>query len=230
MKIGFVKDVFGGMPHVMATSNNEKIQVKAITEYGKSIVSNFNFDVHNIKSTVPDGFIFTGFFENGESEEEQPVTAVIEKKSYRYVATVKNDTKSNRDPIEDAPIRSFSSVVNKLNAISFKTSNFKKLNKKSEFKRRIKSGKVFFDEKSRSIKSHPKSQFGKIETELIYGQFGQGFIRRAAERKSADTFLGRRLSRRAKTLESITRESMNNESDSISTRVVHARNEIRHAR
>ena len=230
MKIGFVKDVFGGMPHVMATSRDKKIEVKAITEYGKSIVSDFNFDVYDIKSTVPDGFIFTGFFENGESEEVQPAVSVVEKKSYRYVATVKNDRSSNSESIEDMPIRAFSSVINKLNAISFKTSNFKKLNKKSEFKRRIKSGKVFFDEESRSIKSHPKARFGKIETDLIYGQFGQGFIRRAAGRKTADTPSSRRLVRRTKTLGNITRESMSSKSDSISARVVHARNEIRHAR
>lgn len=230
MKIGFIKDVFGRMPHVMATSNNNKIQVKAITEYGKSIVSDFNFDVQDIKSTIPDGFIFTGFFENGESEEDKPAAVVIEKKSYRYVNTVTNDRNLNRDPIENAPIKSFSSIVNKLNAISFKTSNFRNLKKKSELKRRIKSGKVFFDEKSRSVKSHPKAKFGKIEAELIYGQFGQGFIRRTAERKTADTSLGRRLLRRANTLENITRKSNPHEADSISTRFFYARNEIRNAR
>jgi hypothetical protein len=230
MKIGFIKDVFGGMPHVVATSNNEKIQVKAITEYGKSIVSDFNFDVYNIKSTVPDGFLFTGFFENSEIVEDEPVSKAIEKKSYRYISTVKNERSSNRDPIENTPIRSFSSAVNKLNAISFKTSNFKNLKKKSEFKRRIKSGKVFFDEKSRAVKSHPKAQFGQIETELIYGQFGQGFIRKTANRKTAETSSSRRLARRAKTLESITRESMASQKESISARVSYTRNEIKHAR
>lgn len=230
MKIGFIKDVFGGMPHVMATSNNEKIQVKAITEYGKSIVFDFNFDAYNIKSTMPDGFIFTGFFENSEMVEHEPASKAVEKKSYRYVATVKNNRGSNRDPIENTPIRAFSSVVNKLNAISFKTSNFKNLKKKSEFKRRIKSGKVFFDEKSRALKSHPKAQFGQIETELIYGQFGQGFIRRTAKRKTADISSSRRLSRRAKTLENITRESMAGKKESISAQVSYARNEIKNAR
>jgi hypothetical protein len=230
MKIGFIKDVFGGMPHVMATSNNEKIQVKAITEYGKSIVSDFKFDIHDIKSTVPDGFIFTGFFENSKTTEDEPVSKTIEKKSYRYVATVNNSKNSNQDPIENTPIRAFSSAINKLNAISFKTSNFKNLKKRSEFKRRIKSGKVFFDEKSRAIKSHPKAQFGKIETELIYGQFGQGFIRRTAKRKTADTSSSRRLARRTKTLESITRESMTGQKESISALVSHARNEIKNAR
>lgn len=196
MRIGFVKDAFGGVPHVMATDNNGRIEVKSITEYGKSIINDFNFDSADISKTIPDGFMFTGFFEKNGVEESVKPEKKFREKSFLYVDSFGKKSPSRKHNISNALIAKFSNSTDKINAVMFKAAAFKNSAKRSELLNRINSGKVLFDQRIARVKQNPKFSFSHIEEEIIRDSFGDGFIRKTAQK----TKTKRRVARRASAL------------------------------
>lgn len=226
MKIGFVKDAFGGVPHVMATENDGHIEVKSITEYGKSIINDFDFDSKNISRTIPDGFIFTGFFEKTSASSESKTETKLREKSFSYVGSFESQMPTKGRTVSNAVISKFSTSVNKLNAVAFKASAFKNSTKRSEFLNRINSGKVLFDQRLARIAKNPKFAFSHVEEEIIRDSFGDGFIRKAAEKGKSN----RRVSRRARVLANLNDEKSSSTKKNILLRIDKARKDVKNGR
>jgi hypothetical protein len=230
MKIGFVKDAFSGMPHVMASKNGEKIEVKSITEYGKSIVADFNFDVKNISNTIPVGFIFTGFVSQPHETDDLRIEKIVAKKDLRLSGSFKNDSSNKKPNATSVAISKFSVAIDKINAVEFKATAFKNSTKKSEFLRRINSKKVLFDERLRTIVKNPRFAFSEVEKDLIHSQFTDGFIRKAADKDMSKKPKNRRMSRRAEALENLSSESEMNPKSRIALRMQKARKDVKRGR
>lgn len=226
MKIGFVKDAFGGIPHVMATEENGRIEVKSITEYGKSIINDFDFDSKNISTTIPDGFIFTGFFEKSTIEQESKQEQKFREKSFSYVGSFETQTPTRNSTVSSTAISKFSSSINRINAIAFKASAFKNSTKRSEFLNRINNGKVLFDERLARIAKNPKFSFSHVEEEIVRDSFGDGFIRKTAEKPKGN----RRVARRARVLTDLNDEKNLNTKKTILSRIDKARKDIKNGR
>jgi hypothetical protein len=230
MKIGFVKDAFSGMPHVMASKNGDKIEVKSITEYGKSIVADFDFDVKDISNTIPVGFIFTGFVSQSNKTDDLKIEKIVNKKDLKLSESFKSYSSKKKPNPTSVAINKFSVAMDKINAIEFKATAFKNSTKKSEFLRRINSKKVLFDERIRAIAKNPKFVFSEVEKDLIQSEFTNGFIRKAANKTTSSKPKNRRMSRRAEALESLSSESEMNPKSRIALRMQKARRDVKRGR
>jgi hypothetical protein len=226
MKIGFVKDAFGGMPHVMATEQNGNIQVKSITEFGKSIINDFDFDSNNISTTIPDGFMFTGFFEKTGKEEAVSSEKKLRQKSFAYAGFFHEKSLSNQKNVSSILINKFSNSVDKINVIAFKAAAFKTSSRRSEFLNRINTGKVLFDQRLGRIVQNPKFSFSHVEEEILRDSFGDGFIRKTAEKTKAK----RRLSRRARLLSNLNNEDSYGLGKTTLSRINKARKDVKNGR
>lgn len=226
MKIGFVKDAFGGIPHVMATENNGRIEVKSITEYGKSIINDFDFDSKNISTTIPDGFMFTGFFEKTGMEKEVKQEHKFREKSFLYAGSFEIDSPSKNRTVSSVAISRFATSINRINAIAFKASAFKNSTKRSEFLNRINNGKVLFDQRLARITKNPRFSFSHVEEEILRDSFGDGFIRKTAEKTKGN----RRVARRARILTNLNEDKNVNTGKTILSRIDKARKDVKNGR
>lgn len=226
MRIGFVKDAFGGMPHVMATDNDGSIEVKSITEYGKSIVNDLKFDPDKISTTIPDGFIFTGFFEKNGVEKSANSEKKFREKSFLYVDSFGRKSPSKSNNISNALIAKFSNSADKINAVVFKAAAFKNSAKRGELLNRINSGKVLFDQRMARVKQNPKFSFSHIEEEIIRDSFGDGFIRKTAQK----TKTKRRVARRASVLMKLNENQNAGTENNIMSRMDKARKDVKNGR
>jgi hypothetical protein len=226
MKIGFVKDAFGGMPHVMATEQNGNIQVKSITEFGKSIINDFDFDSNNISTTIPDGFMFTGFFDKTGKEETLSSEKKLRQKSFVYAGFFHEKSLSNQKNVSSILINKFSNSVDKINAIAFKAAAFKTSSRRSEFLNRVNTGKVLFDQPLGRIVQNPKFSFSHVEEEILRDSFGDGFIRKTAKKTKAK----RRLSRRARLLSNLNNEDSYGSGKTTLSRIDKARKDVKNGR
>lgn len=229
MKAGFIKDAFSGMPHVMAFLEHDDVKLKSITEFGKSIITDFNFNKKDISNTIPVGFIFTGFITESDSEKvETKINAKNDKLA--YVSSQKNVILRSKINARDTNIKKFNSAIDKLNAISFKAEAFRHSTKKSEFLRRVNSGKVVFDECFAKIDINPKFAFSHVEKELISNTFGSGFIRKSADKDMMRGPKNRRVLRRARVLTDLSKESQPKSKNNISVRIENARKQVKNGR
>lgn len=226
MKIGFVKDAFGGMPHVMATEQNGNVQVKSITEFGKSIINDFDFDSNNISMTIPDGFMFTGFFEKTGKEESSISEKKLRQKSFVYSGSFNEKSSQKEKTVSSALINKFSSSIDRINVIAFKAAAFKNSSKRSEFLNRINTGKVLFDQRLGRIVQNPKFSFSHVEEEILRDSFGDSFIRKTAEKTKAK----RRVSRRARLLSNLNDEDASGSNKTTLSRIEKARKDVKNGR
>lgn len=226
MKIGFVKDAFGGMPHVMATEQNGKVQVKSITEFGKSIINDFDFDSSNISATIPDGFMFTGFFEKVGTEENLSSEKKVRQKSFIYSGSFSEKSLRKEKTVSSVLMNRFSNSIDKINVIAFKAAAFKNSSKKSEFLNRINTGKVLFDQRLGRVVQNPKFSFSHVEEEILRDSFGDGFIRKTAEKTKAK----RRVSRRARLLSNLNNEDTSASNKTTLSRIEKARKDVKNGR
>lgn len=226
MKIGFVKDAFGGIPHLIATNNDGNIEVKSITEYGKSIINNFDFDINNISQTVPDGFIFTGFFEKNLQNESTEIEKKITKKSFAYSGSLSKNVTKTKIFATNTLINRFSNPINKVNVIDFKAAAFKNSNKKSDFLNRVNLGKVIFDQRLARIGINPKFSFSHVEEEILRDSYGDGFIRKTVEKMHKN----RRVSRRLRSLSSIEEIEISPTKNSVISRIDKARKDVKNGK
>lgn len=230
MAIGFIKDAFSGIPHVMASTDGNEIKLKSITEFGKSIISDFNFDKNDIAHTVPIGFMFTGFISEKQEISPKKIVTIDAAKNLVHAGSTKNILVRSKVNAIDLEINKFKNSLNKLNAVAFKASAFKTSQRKSEFIRRAKSGKVIFNERLSQIEINPKFVFSHIEKELLTNEFSQGFMRKTADRIAPKKGTNRRVMRRAKILTEITSESAPKKKKPISERIDKARKQVKYGR
>lgn len=230
MKIGFIKDVFGSVPHVAAFDNEGTIEVKSITSFGERIVTDPRFDKLNIKKSLPDGFVFTGFFQKSDesSSFEQGKT---ENNIYQCFAGSRRIGSSVKGlKVLTLSISDFKDATNKLNAVAFKASKFKNLTKRGELSRRLDSQKTNIDLRSRKLFSNKKNLFSEIQEKQIRADFGDGFVRKSVQKLSIDTPLCRRTERRSKVLAEMASQSRVNRQSPLYLRIEKTREEVLHGR
>jgi hypothetical protein len=230
VKIGFIKDAFSGMPHVMASTDGNKVEVKSITEYGKSIISDFNFDVKNISNTIPVGFVFTGFVSEKTNNDLVNTENVASQKSFTFSSSIKNSFTEKKPNITGVSINRFKNILDKANAVEFKVSAFKNATRKSEFLRRVGSGKVIFNQQLRKVYANPKFAFSEVEEDLIRGAFTEGFIRKSADKTAAVKPKNRRTARRAETLEMLSSGSKPKQKETLISRMQKAKRDVKNGR
>lgn len=227
MKIGFVKEVFGSVPHIAAFENNGKIEVKSITSFGETIINDFDFDKQNIGSSIPAGFMFTGFFENPESSSEKQIAKSQPLGSLVFSKSVVKNTTSSKSPIFGIGISKFKHSSNKVNAVSFKASRFRNLTKRGELVRRIDGRKTALDSRLRKITSNRNNEFSEIAEIQMRADFTDGFIRKSFEKIALDKKVSRRIDRRSKTLENLASTSRVDRNSTLSLRIERTRKEVK---
>ena len=230
MKIGFVKDAFGGMPHVMATIDNGRVEVKSITEFGKSIIADFDFDRENIARTIPVGFVFTGFVEKAISAQDSQIEVQTRQKSYTYSDSTRVAKAGGRISAANTSLSKFKNSGDKINAIAFKAKIFNTSSRRGEFFQRITSGKVLFNQRLAKISLNPKFAFSHVEHEAVRDSFGDGFIRKAADKDYGRAGENRRVLRRSRALTNLGGEETAFNGKSVLSRMDMARKDIKHAR
>lgn len=228
MKVGFVKDAFRGMPHVMATISNNEIQVKSITEFGKSIISETSFRANDIANTIPAGFVFTGFSEKSVVLDSETKIAAVDTPVFSYSGSVSNVVSNQKLRASSLSLSKFAKPHAKINAVAFKAGAFKNSSKKSELLRKIASGKVIFNDSLGKVLVNSKNPLGHIEYDLIKSSFSDSFIRKTVEKTFTFT-TSRRAARRAKALLG-DRSPRTATGEPLMARVSVARKQIRHGR
>jgi hypothetical protein len=226
MKIGFIKNAFGNMPHAVATEADGKIEVKSITEFGKSIINNFDFDKDNISSTLPEGFVFTGFTEKAIPAEFEQSPDHVKTKSLAYSCSFTAEQIGKKSAVSNISINKFTNSADKLNAISFKASAFKSSSRRGEFLARISSKKILFDQRLARVSNNPKFAFSHLEEEGLKSYFSDGFMRKTAQK----TTLNRRAARRARVLSSMNEEEKSKPKKNILSRINTARKDVKNGR
>lgn len=230
MKIGFIKDVFSGMPHVMASMENEVIHVKSITEFGKSIIDEFDFDEKNISANVPVGCVFTGFFADKNNLQVPEKETQVKQENFAYAGKSINDISHRKINAIGLEMNKFTNSTNKINAIAFKAESFKNSVRRSNFIRRMHSGKIIFNEKMGRIELNPKFAFSSIEKEVLNSSFGKSFIRKSADKEIMQSSDKRRVARRAKVLLGLAGGDRSHEKQQISERIDKARRQVKNGK
>lgn len=230
MKIGFIKDVFGSVPHVAAFDNEGTIEVKSITSFGERIVSDPRFNTNNIKSSLPDGFVFTGFFEKADDTDAGESNKIKKVANHRFVGSTRIGSSVKNSYVITGSISEFKNAINKLNAIAFKAAKFKNLTKRGELLRRLDSQKTNIDLRSRRLSSNKKNLFSDIQENQIKADFGDGFVRKSVQKISISVPSGRRAERRSKALSEMASQSRVNRKSPLYLRIEKTREEVRHGR
>lgn len=227
IRVGFLKEVFRGSPHIVALEKDGFIHIKTLSEFGKQIVDDgFEF-VNEIPTGIPDGFIFTGFAATTSSYDGLIKTAFgeMETKQLHVIhdatkqrpfssRTRFNASRMQSKQIALKPISKTYSTSEKLSAISFKARAFDKSLKRTKLSQNIKAGIVAIDELRCSLKAIPTSQFSHQIVQLVNTKYGHGFIRKTVllSKKTMDnnSSSSRRTLRRAESLSESRAESFMN--------------------
>lgn len=230
MKIGFIKDVFSGMPHVVASMENEVVHVKSITEFGKSIIEDFDFDEKNISATVPVGCVFTGFFADKNNLQVPEKETRVKQENFTYAGKSINDISLRKINAIGLEMKKFTNSINKINVIAFKAESFKNSLRRSTFIRKTHGGKIIFNQKIGRIELNPKFAFSGIEKEILNSSFGKSFIRKSADKQIMQSSDKRRVARRAKVLLELSGGERSHEKQQISERIDKARRQVKNGK
>jgi hypothetical protein len=185
-KISIVKDVFTNTPHVMAISSDEEIKIKAITEYGKLIIKEYNYQNGYINAGVPDGFVKTDFKQltpnmekmfsaafdeigwNTQKVNEMTTKIINYQKTKSFISRNANIRKSNsfKSPSSRSLFK-FKNKINKINILNYKAKTFKDNNTTSALVEKIKSRELAFDRKTNTIAAKKNDLFSQNTLDLI---------------------------------------------------------------
>lgn len=163
-KISILKDVFTNTPHVIALSDESGVKVKALTEYGLSIIKEQNTTEDYKNWGIPDGFIKTEFkqltpqmqqiFDSTFSDSGWSSTRISEittkivahQKVKSFLDRTSNHTQNNsfKTPSSNA-LSKFKNKISKINIVNYKAKTFKDNATTSSLVERVKSSEVAFD-------------------------------------------------------------------------------------
>lgn len=191
IKIGFVKEAFRGVPHIVAIKSGPDVHIKALTEFGNSIMRDgLNMGADGIQR-MPDGFVFSGFMPLNQSY------STIVKSSFPEIETKQLSNISINKPVNQVvsrhllkksthgpeqvvlkPILNTKSNFDKSILVSFKALSFKKFSRRTKFAQNIKAGFVAADMQRAQIKAIPSSRFSHQLVDEVKNIYGEGFIRK----------------------------------------------------
>jgi len=226
-KISIVKDVFTNTPHIIAVSDNDSVKVKALTEYGKSIIEDYKFVNGYTKAAIPDGFVKTEFKElspqmqemfdaafsqvgwNNEQINKITNKVVNQQKVKSFLDRTSNENRRNhfKNPSSRSLFR-FRDKANKINILNYKAKTFKDNSTTSSLVEKVKSHELAFDIKYSVMlakNNNPLSSY-RLET-IIQDSKNVRLLRRGVDsetKQDALIFKGkkRRVVRRASVLSS----------------------------
>lgn len=226
-KISIIKDVFTNTPHVIAVDDDGLIKIKALTEYGKSIISENEYISDYISLGIPDGFVKTDFKElsptmrevfnsafsdadwNSSKLAQISSKAINTQKTKSFIDRRKNLLNQNKfkNPSSRSLFK-FRNKTNKINILNYKAKTFKDNAASSSLAEKIKSNELAFDTKSNKFFAKNNSALAayKLE-EIIKDTKNERLMRRAQneQNKKEQTLLKgakRRAARRALMLSS----------------------------
>jgi len=226
-RVSIIKDVFTNTPHVLAVENSEQlVSVKALTEYGQSIIDE-GFSAQQYNSwKLPDGFtktefkeltpdmqkIFDASFENAKwtnVKANELITKAISHQKYKSFVnrtTSKQEHKSNfKNPSNDS-LRKFRNKINKITILNYKAQLFKDNSKTSSLVDKIKSNELAFDSINNIISTKQDNNFALDALEkIVIDSQNLRLLRRGMGTKNSEDVLfvktkKRRTLRRAKSL------------------------------
>lgn len=217
MEVGFIKEVFREIPHVVATRDANGIRIKGLTEYGKTLASELDLTRSALQDSIPAGFVFTGFLSqknisnevksllsNGDSAPAVVHDSIKIRTSVKTQRMVSIYKKSNKLNASFRPLSTMNGIANKTNAVSFKANAFLVNKKRSALAQKIKAGQIGINPHLGTIREIPSNQFSSQYVEESIGRYGNSFVRKAVSTKSNSLERGpsRRANRRAKSLSS----------------------------
>lgn len=185
-EISIVKDVFTNTPHVIAISSGEEIKIKAITEYGKLIIKEYNYQNEYPNAQTPDGFIKTDFKQltpnmekmfsaafdeigwNTQKVNEITTKIINHQKTKSLISRNSNIKKSNsfKSPSSRSLFK-FKNKLNKINILNYKAKTFKDNATTSTLVEKVKSRDLAFDTKTNILVAKKDNLFSKNTLELI---------------------------------------------------------------
>lgn len=230
-EISVVKDVFTNTPHVIAVSEGEGVKVKALTEYGQSIINEYGNEKEYADWSTPDGFIKTEFkqltpqmkqvFDSAFSEigwtnikiNEITTKTLTHQKVKSFLNRTHNGQSGNsfKNP-SSSSLRKFRDKVNKINILNYKAKTFKDNTATSSLVEKVKSHELAFDAINNIVSSRENRPFASQKLEAIISDtkntrlLRRGIGIKNIEDASTLKKVSRRAKRRASNISSIQEE------------------------
>lgn len=205
-EVSIIKDVFTNTPHVIAVLSNETIKMRAVTEYGKSIINEYQLQNGYTTASVPDGFVKTDFKKltpnmekmfsavfdeigwNPQKVNELTTKAINYQKSKSFMSRNSNAPKSDssRSPSSRSLFK-FKNKINKINIVNYKAKIFKDNSKTSSLIEKIKSSELAFDSINNTIVGKNSNSFAQNKLEsIIQDSKNARLLKRNFGEKNAD--------------------------------------------
>lgn len=184
-KISMVKDVFSNTPHIIAISENDVVKMKALSEFGKSIMEDFNYEDGYSAAQTPDGFVKTEFKELSHKLEEVFTSAFSEigwnnqkvinaanediskkqtsKLFHKRISKINSDaTRQFKNPASRSIFR-FKDKFNKRTITNYKAQTFKNNSFASSLAEKIKSNEISFNAITNSLSLKSKNSLSEYK-------------------------------------------------------------------
>lgn len=223
-KISVIKDVVRNEPHALAIATESGISVKAVTEFGKSLLERVQFSTgidsvpKIISNNLPAGFEVTQFKEMSHSvsaiveetfskdlfQSENIKTAIDQKIDKKLYTGRKNLYQKNRSGFR-APsgraLNKFKTFTEKINIVDYKAKLFKSTTKRSEIVKTLERNEIRFNTASSSLEARASSGIESYMQTKALSHVGEASIRRFFREKNTEPGSTKnRISRRVKTL------------------------------
>lgn len=215
-QVSVIYDVLRGTPHAIAVSDDSGIKIKALTEYGSSLVSDINSISDYSEKVLPAGFSATKFSTVDENtfdtlsniKFDDDVSRIaarrLEAPQRKFKFEERNNfgEKSNafRSPSGRA-LNKFQDVREKLSILEFKAKLFKIISDNSGEYSKIKNNKnIGIDKKTGQLIATDKEKLANIAIGGILGSIRQKNIVRNITSFEIPTSSNRRAERRAELL------------------------------
>lgn len=200
-KISLIVDVLRNEPHVMILNKDSDIAVKAITEFGKSLVDKVvlldqKTDPKIVVKTLPPGFEMTEF--KDLSQKTKPLFDSVfmdesfAQKTMKSVLTGNIDNKTflqrknnieswgqfgSRTPSEQS-LDKFKTSIEKSKILDYKAKLFKSTSKRSEIVSVLKTNNIGFNDKTNNLISRNSTDISEYMKTKVSNHIGVGGMRR----------------------------------------------------
>lgn len=246
-KVSIIKDAIRNEPHVLALATDSGISIKAVTEFGKSLVERVSFASDRlgaplvVESNLPAGFEATAFKEISPAvkliveeafgdELTKSIKRVDQLKISKKTFLARNNYVANRKSGFRAPsgraLNKFGSSNEKMNILDFKAKLFKTTTRKSEIVKTLEKNNIKFDFRTNTLVSRSENSISDFIKTKIIDHVGGGNLRRfftpqeKINQVSAST--GRAERRAAAIIASMAEEGVDNENKSVREKLASA--------
>lgn len=198
-RVSIIKDAIRNEPHVLALATESGISVKAVTEFGKSLIEKVSFtnDKHGVPlavdSGLPAGFEATAFkdispavktiveeaFGNELIKNIKRVDELkIAKKTFLGRSSSEKNRKSGFRVPSGRALNKFKSSSEKINILDFKARLFKTTAKKSEIVKTLETNNIKFNHRTNTLISRSESPMSDFIKTKVIDHVGSGNLRR----------------------------------------------------